>query len=110
MLSSKEMRCEKNDPNYEEHKWVDTSAPEIRALFGINIMMGINSLPQYKMYWHKDMFLGNDGIKRTMPISSYEKLTQYLHVSDKASEPRHEGAYDKLYKIKTYNYNDKRNI
>ena len=60
----------------------------------------INSLPQYKMYWHKDMFLGNDGIKRTMPISRYEKLTQYLHVSDRASEPRHEGAYDKLYKIR----------
>ena len=62
--------------------------------------MGINLLPQYKMYWHKDMCLGNDGIKRTMPISRYEKLTQYLHVSDRASEPRHEGAYDKLYKIR----------
>ena len=70
-------------------KWVNTSAPEIRALFGINIMMGINSLPQYKMYWHKDMFLGNDGIERTMPISRYEKFTH-----------RHEGAYDKLFKIR----------
>ena len=87
LFKKDEMQAKKNDPNYEDHKWVNTSAPEIRALFGINIMMGINSLPQYKMYWHKDMFLGNDGIKRTMPISRYEKLTQYLHVSDRDSEP-----------------------
>ena len=81
-------------------KWVNTSLDEIRTLFGMNIMMGINSLPQYKLYWYKDSFLGNNGIKQTMPIGRYENLTQYLHVSDRANEPRHKGDYDKLYKIR----------
>ena len=66
----------------------------------MNIMMGINSLPLYKIYWHKDSFLGNNGIRQTIPIGRYEKLTQYFHVSDQANEPRHEGDYDKLYKIR----------
>ena len=34
-----------------------------------------------------------------MPVKRYEKLCQYLHVSDKANEPNQQGNYDKLYKI-----------
>ena len=58
-----EIRVQKNDPDYMDDKWENTSVAEVRALFGANIMMGINHLPQYKMYWHKDSFIGNDGIK-----------------------------------------------
>ena len=34
-----------------------------------------------------------------MPVKRYEKLCQYLHVSNRANEPNHQGNYDKLYKI-----------
>ena len=34
-----------------------------------------------------------------MPVKRYQKLCQYLHVSDRANEPNHQDNYDKLYKI-----------
>ena len=78
---------------------VNTSVDEMRAFFGMNLTIGINNLPGYKLYWHKDSFLGNGGIKQIMPVKRYEKLYQYLHVSNRANEPNHQGNYGKLYKI-----------
>ena len=94
-----EIRARRNNPGYLDAKWSDTSVAEIRALFGINVIMGITNLPQYHLYWHHDKFVGNVGIKDTMTRLRYEKLTQYLHVSDRANEPDHNDGYDRLYKI-----------
>ena len=58
-----ETRAKKDDPDYVDNKWVNTSVDEIRAFFQMNLIIGINNLPQYKLYWHKDSFLGNTGIK-----------------------------------------------
>ena len=93
-----EIRTKTNEPEYADPRWSNTSVPEMRALFGINILMGINTLLQYHLYWHKDKFMGNAGVKDTMTLKRYEKLMQYLHVSDRATEPMGQN-YDKLYKI-----------
>ena len=62
--------------------------------------MGLNPLPQYKLYWHQNDFIGSGGVKKTMTCRRYQKQTQYLHVSDKANELAENSAdYDKLYKI-----------
>ena len=58
-----ETRAKKNDPGYVDNKWVNKSVDEMRAFFGMNHIMGINNLPQYKLYWHNDSFLDNTGIK-----------------------------------------------
>ena len=58
-----ETRAQKNEPDYVDNMWVNTSVDEMRAFFGMNVIMGINNLPGYKLYWHKDSFLGNAGIK-----------------------------------------------
>ena len=58
-----ETRTQKNDPDYVDNMWVNTSVDEMRAFFGMNIIMGIYNLPGYKLYWHKNSFLGNAGIK-----------------------------------------------
>ena len=58
------------------------------GFFGINILRGIGTLPQYHLYWHNDKFVGNAGAKDTMTLKRYEKLMQYLHVSDWATEPQ----------------------
>ena len=76
-----ETRAKKNAPDYIDNKWVNTSADEMRAFFGMNLIIGINNLPQYKLYWHTDSFLGIAGIKQIMPVKRYKKLCQYLHVS-----------------------------
>ena len=56
-----ETRAQKNEPDYVDNMWVNTSVDEMRAFFGMNVIMGINNLPGYKLYWHKDSFLGNAG-------------------------------------------------
>ena len=62
--------------------------------------MGLNPLPQYKLYWHQNDFIGNSGVKKTMTCRRCQKLTQYLHVSHRANEPAQNSAhYDKMYKI-----------
>ena len=70
----------------------------MRALFDINILMGVSALLQYNLYWHKDKFIGNAGVKDTVTLKRYEKLMQYLHVSQRASEPTGQN-HDKFYKI-----------
>ena len=65
-----EIRTKNNDPEYADPRWSDTSVPEIRALFGINILMGVSTLPQYHLYWHKDTFVGNAGVMDTMTLKS----------------------------------------
>ena len=67
-----------------DYKWpIDGIASEgMKAYFGVNIIMGINPLPQYDMYWSSDKFIGNSGIKKTFPLGVYEKLQHFLKVSD----------------------------
>ena len=72
--------------------------PEVRALFGINILMGVSALLQYHLYWHKDKFVSSAGVKDTVTLKRYEKLMQYPYMSDRATEPTGQN-HDKLYKI-----------
>ena len=93
-----EIRTKTNDPEYADPRWSNTSVPEMRALFGINILMGVSTLLQYHLYWHKDKLISNAGVKDTVTLKRYEKFMQYLHVSDRATKPTGHN-HDKLYKI-----------
>ena len=90
----------RNNPDYVDSVWQETIVEELKALICINILMDLNPLPQYKLYWHQNNFIGNSGVKKTKTCRRYQKLTQYLHVADRANEPAEKSAdYDKLYKI-----------
>ncbi len=81
--------------------WHPTDIREMRAYVGLNILMGINQLPDYGMYWASDIFIGNAGFKKTMTARRFEKLNQNLHLCDRESEPsKGELGYDGLYKIR----------
>uniref|UniRef100_A0A671QAP2 Si:ch211-130m23.5 n=1 Tax=Sinocyclocheilus anshuiensis TaxID=1608454 RepID=A0A671QAP2_9TELE len=81
--------------------WHPTDIREMRAYVGLNILMGINQLPDYGMYWASDIFIGNAGFKKTMTARRFEKLNQNLHLCDRGSEPsKGELGYDGLYKIR----------
>ena len=60
--------------------WQEATFEELKALFGIDILMGLKPLPQYTLYMHQNDFIGNSGVKKTMTCRMYQKLTQYLHV------------------------------
>jgi len=47
-------------------KWKETTNSEVKAYFGICIIMGLNNLPRIAMYWSTDPFIGNTGIQNVM--------------------------------------------
>ena len=53
--------------------WKDITKLEMKAFFGICVIMGINQLPKVADYWKDDPFIGNEGIKRTMPRNRFQK-------------------------------------
>ena len=72
----------------------------MRALFGVMIIMGTQYLPQDQLYWDKDEFIGNSGIRKTFTVNRFHKLMEYLHISDRVTEAqRGDPNYDKLAKI-----------
>lgn len=81
--------------------WRPTDLREMQAYIGLNILMGINQLPDYGMYWATDIFIGNAGFKKTMTARRFEKLNQNIHLCDRDQEPaRGQPDYDGLYKIR----------
>lgn len=92
----RQRRSGKSDPH-----WHPTDVREMQAYVGLNILMGINQLPDTGMYWASDIFIGNAGFKKTMTARRFEKLTQYLQLCERESEPeRGERGYDGLFKIR----------
>uniref|UniRef100_A0A8C6U109 Si:ch211-130m23.5 n=1 Tax=Neogobius melanostomus TaxID=47308 RepID=A0A8C6U109_9GOBI len=92
----RQRRSGKSDPH-----WHPTDVREMQAYVGLNILMGINQLPDTGMYWASDIFIGNAGFKKTMTARRFEKLSQYLQLCERESEPeRGERGYDGLFKIR----------
>ena len=91
-------------PNYVDKLWSmdgsnDINLTELKAYFGILIILGLNPVKQYQMAFSCDPFLGNEGIRKTMTLKRFEKISQYLHVLDRESEHKKTDAnYDPLYK------------
>ena len=73
----------------------------MRAYLGLLVLFGVSPRPQYRDYWSTDVYIGNPGVKDVMMLKRFEKITQYLHVSNRDHEPgRNSPEYDKLYKIR----------
>ena len=75
---------------------------ELKAFIGINLIMGINRLPNYALFWSNDDFFGNQGIKRVITKNRFEEISQHLHFSDSTKEPARGAVnYDRLFKVRT---------
>ena len=68
-------------------RWRDITKPEVKAYFGICVIMGLNILPKVADYWSSNIFMGNEGIKRVMPKNRFKEISQYLHLNDTSREP-----------------------
>ena len=68
------------------NKWQDTTRQEVKAYLGICLIMGTNNLPPLAMYWSSDPFIGDTGIQNVVTKNRFEKLSQYLHFSNSATE------------------------
>ena len=82
-------------------RWRDVNRDEMKAYFGVCVIMGINNLPKIADYESSDIFIGNDGIKRTMTKNRFEEISQFFHLNNSSEEPaRGEENFDRLYKCR----------
>ena len=63
-------RIETNNPNFEDPYWTETTDAEIRALYGVAIMMGINRMPNAELYFDKTLSWGTKALSRHSPYSA----------------------------------------
>ena len=83
-------------------QWKDTTKEEVKAYFGMCIIMGINVLPKVADYWSNDAFIGNDALKKIMPRNRFQELSQFLHFANShLTPPRGAENYDRLYKVRS---------
>lgn len=86
---------------YHTHSkaWTDVTQEEMKAYFGLIILMSINPLSDMQTYWSTDEFFRNPVICRVMPLKRFKKITQNIHISNISTEaPRNSPYYDKLAK------------
>jgi len=82
-------------------KWQETTVQEMKAFFGLHVIFGIHQLPSTRLYWSKDPFLGVESVQKVMLRNRFDKIKQYLHLSDKTNAvPRGMDGHDKLYKTR----------
>ena len=75
--------------------WENVSKEELKAYFGVCVIMGIDQLPRIGDYWKDDPFIGNTGIKQTMTRKGFQEISQFLHFADLTRTPSHgENGYD----------------
>ena len=88
------------NPQYQEKHWEDVDVPCMKAYIGLSIMFGVLNQPRYRNYWSSDEFLGNSAVKSVFTLLRYQKISEYLHISDCSKEiPQGHRDYDKLGKI-----------
>ncbi|CAG5026123.1 unnamed protein product [Parnassius apollo] len=90
-----------NTNKYAEHmfsfNWKPTDTIEVRAILGMIILMGVHPLSRIDLYWSSDQLFYNPVIAKVMSCKRFKKLTENLHLNDKAAEvPRGHPNYEKL--------------
>lgn len=80
--------------------WIPTDGEEMKAFFGLSILMGVNPMHEYSDYWSGDAFLGVSGFQRVMTLYRYETLPQYLHCNHAAARlDKNDPSYHPIAKV-----------
>ena len=71
------------------------------AFIGMNIAMGVVSLPRLDQYWSTDPILSHPWFRTVMSRDRFREILRYIHVIDNTQAPsRSDPNYDKLWKIR----------
>ena len=90
-----------DDPERNKMKWDDVTVEEMRAYFGMCIIMGIIRLPSLNMYWTTDNLFVLQGLANVMPRDRFKQIKRYLHIADNTNAPNMNAPnYDKLWKVR----------
>ena len=74
---------------------------EMRAFFGMQIVMGNHTLPSIRDYWSCDPTLGVPFISNIMPLKRFEELRAYLHFNNNEKmKPMNDPNHDRAFKVR----------
>ena len=95
-------RKRRTNRNYIDKHWsVNMSVPEMKAYFGVLLILSINNCSQLRLVFSKDKFVGNEGIRSVFTLKRFQKINSYFSLYDKSVEPpRDSDQYDKGLKVK----------
>ena len=81
--------------------WEKITVDELRAFFGLRILMGIVKFPAMAMYWSKDTALNQPEITSRISRNRFQDLTRYLHFANSSTLPeRGQSGHDRLGKVR----------
>ena len=97
------MKGKKRSNNQKKSNWKDVSKKEIESFLGLVILMGINNLPDMKLYWSSDMVFQNTFISSIMSRNRFLQFFYNLYLADNSLEPkRGSREYSKIYKVENF--------
>lgn len=80
---------------------LDLTVDELKAVFGILIIMGFHSLPSLRMYWSGDHNFHVPRIAKIMSLKRFLKIIRFIHLNDNSCMPNKDNPnFDRLYKIR----------
>ena len=75
----------------------------IESFLGLVVLMGINDLPNRKLYWSKDMVFHNTFISSIVSRDRFLEIFYNLHLAHNSLKPKRESKdYSKIYKVKNF--------
>ena len=78
-----------------------TTVEEMKAFFGMNIVMGYHKLPSIRDYWSSDPDLSVPYIANVMPLKRFEELRAFLHFNDNDMMlPKDNSLHDRAFKVR----------
>lgn len=78
-----------------------TNIDEMKAFFGMHLVMGYHTLPSLRDYWSTEPDLGVPFISNVMNLKRFEELRRYLHFNDNSEMgDRKAPGFDRAFKIR----------
>lgn len=86
---------------HDQSPWTPISKEELMAFIGINIAMGVVSLPSMDDYWSTDPILSHAWFRAVISRNRFREILRYVHVTDNSKAlDRSSPNYDKLWKVR----------
>ena len=87
----------------QTNPWTPTciTKEELLAFIGLNVAMGVVSLPSLNDYWATDVIISHPWFRSVMSRQRFREILRYIHVADNTQAlSRNDPSYDKLWKVR----------
>ena len=87
--------------SHQKGQVFSTNIEEIKAVFGMHIVMGYHVLPSLRDYWSTESDLGVPYISNIMPLRRFEIIRSFVHFNDNEQmKPSADPDHDRAFKVR----------